>query len=124
MIGAPLLIGAANVTFNDPDATLTAVGVPGAPGAPAVIPKDFGEGDPYPTALRAATVKRYDAPSLNPVPNFVVAVPVVAANRGERVVITTMTSVAVWPALSDSPLDFHFIPSAMESFLAGWRQYR
>ena len=41
------------------------------------------------------------------------ALEVVAAHRGERIVLTTMTSVAVWPALSDSPLDFHYIPSAM-----------
>jgi thiamine pyrophosphate-dependent acetolactate synthase large subunit-like protein len=41
------------------------------------------------------------------------ALEVVAAHRGERIVVTTMTSVAVWPALSDSPLDFHYIPSAM-----------
>src|SRR5262249_45004332 len=34
------------------------------------------------------------------------ALEVVAAHRGERIVLTTMTSVAVWPALSDSPLDF------------------
>lgn len=37
----------------------------------------------------------------------------VAANRRDAVVVTTMGSVAVWPALSDSPLDFHFIPSSM-----------
>jgi thiamine pyrophosphate-dependent acetolactate synthase large subunit-like protein len=37
----------------------------------------------------------------------------VAAVRGEAVVVTTMRSVAVWPRLSDSPLDFHFIPSSM-----------
>jgi thiamine pyrophosphate-dependent acetolactate synthase large subunit-like protein len=36
-----------------------------------------------------------------------------AAHRGESVVVTTMGSVAVWPRLSDSPLDFHFIPSSM-----------
>ena len=36
-----------------------------------------------------------------------------AAHRGDRVVITTMSSVAVWPTLSDSPLDFHYIPSSM-----------
>jgi hypothetical protein len=65
------------VFFNDPDATLTAVGVPGCPGAPAVIPNDFAEVGPYPTTLRAATVKRYDAPSLSPVMNRVVAVPLV-----------------------------------------------
>jgi sulfopyruvate decarboxylase subunit beta len=41
------------------------------------------------------------------------ALEVVARHRGERVVVTTMTSVAVWPEFSDSPLDFHYIPSAM-----------
>jgi thiamine pyrophosphate-dependent acetolactate synthase large subunit-like protein len=41
------------------------------------------------------------------------ALEVVARHRGKRVVVTTMTSVAVWPQLSDSPLDFHYIPSAM-----------
>lgn len=37
----------------------------------------------------------------------------IAANRGDRVVITTMSSVGVWPALSDSPRDFHYLPSSM-----------
>lgn len=37
----------------------------------------------------------------------------VAANRGDRVVVTTMGSVGVWPGLSDSPLDFHYLPSSM-----------
>lgn len=41
------------------------------------------------------------------------ALEVVAAHRGERIVVTTMTSIAVWPSLADSPLDFHYIPSAM-----------
>ncbi len=41
------------------------------------------------------------------------ALEVVASHRGERIVVTTMTSIAVWPGLSDSPLDFHYIPSAM-----------
>jgi thiamine pyrophosphate-dependent acetolactate synthase large subunit-like protein len=41
------------------------------------------------------------------------ALEVVARHRGDMVVVTTMSSVAIWPALSDSPLDFHFIPSAM-----------
>jgi sulfopyruvate decarboxylase subunit beta len=41
------------------------------------------------------------------------ALEVVAAPRGERIVVTTMTSVGVWPELSDSPLDFHYIPSSM-----------
>ena len=41
------------------------------------------------------------------------ALQVVAAHRGQRVVVTTMTAVGVWPTLTDSPLDFHYIPSAM-----------
>ena len=41
------------------------------------------------------------------------ALEVLAAHRGDRVVITTMTAVGVWPGLSDTPLDFAYIPSAM-----------
>src|SRR5580700_9760639 len=41
------------------------------------------------------------------------ALQVLAHHRGERIVITTMTAVGVWPALSDTPLDFAFMPSAM-----------
>lgn len=37
----------------------------------------------------------------------------VAANRRDHVVVTTMGSAGVWPALSDSPLDFHYLPSSM-----------
>jgi thiamine pyrophosphate-dependent acetolactate synthase large subunit-like protein len=33
--------------------------------------------------------------------------------RGERIVITTMSAAGIWPSLSDSPLDFAYIPSAM-----------
>lgn len=33
--------------------------------------------------------------------------------RADQVVITTMGSVAIWPELSNSPLDFHYIPSSM-----------
>jgi thiamine pyrophosphate-dependent acetolactate synthase large subunit-like protein len=36
-----------------------------------------------------------------------------AAHRGNRIVITTMTAISIWPQLSDSPLDFAYIPSAM-----------
>src|SRR5262249_8602471 len=36
-----------------------------------------------------------------------------AANRRDSVVVTTMSSVAVWPTLSDTPLDFAYIPSSM-----------
>ena len=41
------------------------------------------------------------------------ALEVLAAHRGDRVVLTTMGSVAFWPALSDNPLDFAYIPSSM-----------
>src|ERR1700730_8391580 len=41
------------------------------------------------------------------------ALEVLAPHRGERIVITTMGSVGIWPQLSDSPLDFAYIPSAM-----------
>jgi thiamine pyrophosphate-dependent acetolactate synthase large subunit-like protein len=41
------------------------------------------------------------------------ALEVVARHRGERMVVTTMSSVATWPEFSDSALDFHYIPSAM-----------
>ncbi len=41
------------------------------------------------------------------------ALEVLAQHRGQRIVITTMTAVAEWPKLSDTPLDFAFLPSAM-----------
>jgi sulfopyruvate decarboxylase subunit beta len=41
------------------------------------------------------------------------ALEVLARHRGETIVITTMSSIAIWPELSDSPLDFAYIPSAM-----------
>jgi sulfopyruvate decarboxylase subunit beta len=41
------------------------------------------------------------------------ALEVLAAHRGDHVVVTTMGSVAIWPELSDSPRDFHYIPSSM-----------
>ncbi len=41
------------------------------------------------------------------------ALEVLARHRGDRVVITTMTSVSIWPELSDTPLDFAYLPSAM-----------
>jgi thiamine pyrophosphate-dependent acetolactate synthase large subunit-like protein len=41
------------------------------------------------------------------------ALEVLAANRGQRVVITTMSPIALWPQFSDTPLDFAYIPSAM-----------
>src|SRR5207247_748141 len=36
-----------------------------------------------------------------------------AVHRGGRIVVTTMTAIGVWAELSDSPLDFAYIPSAM-----------
>jgi thiamine pyrophosphate-dependent acetolactate synthase large subunit-like protein len=41
------------------------------------------------------------------------ALEVVAQYRGERIVVTTMTAVSIWPQLSDTPLDFAYLPSAM-----------
>jgi sulfopyruvate decarboxylase subunit beta len=34
-------------------------------------------------------------------------------HRGDRIVLATMTSVGLWPSLSDTPLDFAYLPSAM-----------
>lgn len=41
------------------------------------------------------------------------ALEVVLPLRGDRIVVTTMSSAGIWPRLSDSPLDFAYIPSAM-----------
>jgi sulfopyruvate decarboxylase subunit beta len=41
------------------------------------------------------------------------ALDVLARHRGDKVVVTTMTAAGLWPQLSDSPLDFAYIPSAM-----------
>lgn len=41
------------------------------------------------------------------------ALKVLAAHRRDLVVITTMGSVGLWPALSDTPRDFHYLPSSM-----------
>jgi sulfopyruvate decarboxylase subunit beta len=38
---------------------------------------------------------------------------VLAKHRGDHAVITTMSAVGIWPSLSDSPLDFAYLPSAM-----------
>ena len=38
---------------------------------------------------------------------------VLAARRADRVVVSTMGSVGLWPALSDTPLDFAYLPSSM-----------
>ncbi len=41
------------------------------------------------------------------------ALEILAAHRGERIVITTMSPITPWHQLSDTPLDFAYIPSAM-----------
>jgi sulfopyruvate decarboxylase subunit beta len=41
------------------------------------------------------------------------ALDVLARHRSDRIVVTTMTAAGLWPQLSDSPLDFAYIPSAM-----------
>lgn len=41
------------------------------------------------------------------------ALEVVARSRGQRVVIVTMGSVGIWPDLSDTLLDFSYLPSSM-----------
>lgn len=38
---------------------------------------------------------------------------ILAKHRGDRIVLTTMSAVGLWPAISDSPLDFAYMPSAM-----------
>lgn len=41
------------------------------------------------------------------------ALEVLAANRGDHIVVTTMSAVGIWPQLSDTPLDFAYLPSSM-----------
>jgi thiamine pyrophosphate-dependent acetolactate synthase large subunit-like protein len=41
------------------------------------------------------------------------ALEVLAAHRGGHIVLTTMSSAGIWPALSDTPLDFAYLPSSM-----------
>lgn len=41
------------------------------------------------------------------------ALETVLPHRGDRIVVTTMSSAGIWPGLSQSPLDFAYIPSAM-----------
>ena len=41
------------------------------------------------------------------------ALEVLLPHRRDRIVVTTMSSVWIWPQLSDSPLDFAYLPSAM-----------
>jgi sulfopyruvate decarboxylase subunit beta len=41
------------------------------------------------------------------------ALEVLAVHRGNRIVVTTMSSAGIWPSLSDTPLDFAYLPSTM-----------
>ncbi len=41
------------------------------------------------------------------------ALEVLAAFRGDQVVISSMGAVGIWPRLSDTPLDFAYLPSSM-----------
>jgi sulfopyruvate decarboxylase subunit beta len=41
------------------------------------------------------------------------ALQVLAPFRGQRIVVTTMSTAGIWPQFSDSPLDFAYLPSAM-----------
>jgi thiamine pyrophosphate-dependent acetolactate synthase large subunit-like protein len=41
------------------------------------------------------------------------ALEILAEHRGQRVVISTMGSIGIWPKLSNTPLDFFYMPSAM-----------
>ncbi len=41
------------------------------------------------------------------------ALEAILPHRGNRIVVTTMSSAGLWPQLSDAPLDFQYIPSAM-----------
>lgn len=46
------------------------------------------------------------------------ALEVLATVRGQRVVVTTMGSTGIWPAISDTGLDFNYIPSSMGQGIA------
>jgi sulfopyruvate decarboxylase subunit beta len=41
------------------------------------------------------------------------ALEILAVHRGDRIVVTTMSSIGIWPEFSDTPLDFNYIPSSM-----------
>lgn len=41
------------------------------------------------------------------------ALEIALPHRGQRMVVATMSSAGVWPSLSDTPLDFVYVPSAM-----------
>lgn len=42
-----------------------------------------------------------------------IALEILARHRQQQIVITSMSSAGIWPKLSDTPLDFAYIPSAM-----------
>jgi sulfopyruvate decarboxylase subunit beta len=46
------------------------------------------------------------------------ALEILAAQRNDRVVITTMGAVGIWPSISDTPLDFAYLPSSMGQGIA------
>jgi thiamine pyrophosphate-dependent acetolactate synthase large subunit-like protein len=41
------------------------------------------------------------------------ALEVLARHRGDRIVVTTMSSAGIWPELSDTSRDFAYLPSSM-----------
>ena len=41
------------------------------------------------------------------------ALEVLATHRRDHIVVTTMSAAGIWPSLSDTPLDFTYIPSSM-----------
>ena len=41
------------------------------------------------------------------------ALEILARNRGSHVVISTMSAAGLWPGISDTPLDFVYLPSTM-----------
>src|ERR1700733_5396766 len=41
------------------------------------------------------------------------ALEVILPQRGRRIVVTTMSAAGIWPKLSQSPLDFAYLPSSM-----------
>jgi thiamine pyrophosphate-dependent acetolactate synthase large subunit-like protein len=45
--------------------------------------------------------------------DYIAAIKVLNELRTDEIVITTMGSAREWPRISDHPLDFHYIPSAM-----------
>jgi sulfopyruvate decarboxylase subunit beta len=46
------------------------------------------------------------------------ALEALAEVRGDQIVVTTMGSSGIWPSLSDTPLDFAYIPSSMGQGIA------